>query len=201
MLGQAAAESHQLLRAESHYKIAWQLGNEYLENWPNDRETLQTKSELELEMAALHNDLGNEQIGRQWLQSSRESVNRLLKANHASSWQRSQCHKMLSQIAFRLDETQTAKKELMTAVEIIENRLQEDPTNYDIWRKLWSYSTEMIRMSTNLTDKRSWLEKSKDIILRSAQNIDTQTHPEFFQWMRSAEETLVEEEKLLETKS
>jgi len=201
MLGQAAAESHQLLRAESHYKIAWQLGNEYLENWPNDRETLQTKSELELEMAALHNDLGNEQIGRQWLQSSRESVNRLLKANHASSWQRSQCHKMLSQIAFRLDETQTAKKELMTAVEIIENRLQEDPTNYDIWRKLWSYSTEMIRMSANLTDKRSWLEKSKDIILRSAQNIDTQTHPEFFQWMRSAEETLVEEEKLLETKS
>lgn len=201
LLGQAATESEQLQRAESHYKTAWQLGNEYLEAWPNDQETLQMNSELELELASLQDHLGNHQIGRQWRQSSRETLQRLLKTTKASSWQQSHCLEMLSHIAFTLNEHQTSRQELLRAAAIVEQLLQEDPANYEMWRKLWSHSINMIRITPGLPEKSRWLEKSKDVVLRTAQNINTENHPEFFEWMKSAEKSLAREAERLEAES
>ncbi|MBI85712.1 MAG: hypothetical protein CMJ81_21160 [Planctomycetaceae bacterium] len=199
LLGQTATESQHFQRAESHYKTAWQLGNESLEAWPNDLETLQMNSELELELAALQNHLGNQQIGRQWLQSSRETLKRLLKTTNVPPWQQSHCHEMLSHIAFTLGEHQTSRQELLAALAIVEQILQQDPTNYEMWRQLWSYCRKMILVTPTLSQKRDWLQKSKDVVFRTSQNINTENHPDFFQWMRSAEETLAREEEILGT--
>ena len=199
LLGQASVESQQLQRAESHYKKAWQLGNEYLEAWPKDQETLQMNSELELEIAGIHDKLGNINISRQWLHSSRETLKRLIKDTSVLPQDRSRCHEMLSHIAFSLDQLQTSKQELLAAVAIAEHTLQEDPTNYDMWRQLWTYSRKMILVANTLSRKRHWLQFSKDVLLRTSQNINTEDHPDFFEWMRSAEETLADEEQALDS--
>ena len=108
---------------------------------------------------------------------------------------------MLSHIAFTLNEHQASRQELLRATAIVEQLLQEDPANYEMWRKLWSHSINMIRVTPSLPEKSRWLEKSKDVVLRTAQNINTENHPEFFQWMKSAEESLAQEKEILEAES
>ena len=199
LLGQAAVEAHQLQRAESHYKKAWQIGNEYLEAWPKDQDTLQMNSELELELAEIHDKLGNRKIYRQWLQSSRETLKRLINNTNIAPHQRSHCHDMLSHIAFSLHQLQTSKQEMLVAITIVEDILQDDPANYEMWRQLWNYSRKMILVTNPLSQKRHWLDKSRDVLLRTAQNINTEDHPDFFQWMRSAEETLDQQKQAIES--
>ena len=201
LLGEASAEAEQISEAESHYKKAWQLGNEMLEAWPNDEEVLELNSELELRLAQIQSELGNETISRQWFYTAQETIQRLLKNTGLLPEKRSEFYGTLGSISLIMDQPEAAEQQLQTALSIVEQALQEDPTNYEMWQQQWLYCTKMILVAPTPLQKRRWLQKASDVLLRTAQNVDTEEHPDFFEWMHAAEQELAQQEQLLAIES
>ncbi len=201
LLGEASAEAEQISEAESHYKKAWQLGNEMLEAWPNDEEVLELNSELELRLAQIQSELGNETISRQWFYTAQETIQRLLKNTGLLPEKRSEFHGTLGSISLIMNQPEAAEQQLQTAFSIVEQALQEDPTNYEMWQQQWLYCTKMILVAPTPLQKRRWMQKASDVLLRTAQNVDTEEHPDFFEWMHAAEQELAQQEQLLAIES
>ena len=199
LLGKAAAESSNFSEAELHFKKAWQLGKELLEMWPNDEDILQSNSDLELELANIQTELGNDVISRKWLHSSRDTLELLLKNADLLPQQRSQSHGSLAFIALLLKQPEIAEQSLHAAIAEVEHALQEDLTNYEMWQQLWLHCKKLISLASTPSQKRRWLRKAGDVLSQTTQNIDTEIYPYFFEWKRASEEYLDQQEKLLPT--
>ena len=197
LLGKTAAEASNFSEAERHLKKAWQLGNELLEMWPDDEEVLQSTSDLELELAKIQAKLGDDVTSRQWLHSSRATREHLLENADLLPLQRSQSHGSLASIALLLKQPEIAERSLHAAIAEVEHALQDDPTDYEMWQQQWLHCKKLISLASMPSQKRRWLRKASEVLLQTAQNIDTESYPYFFEWKRASEEYLDQQEKLL----